>query len=325
MDPRTPITASRLRATATAFVAIGLLVYFVLLCAAEGLMDSRGESNPLWKVGADARVHHDWVILGASHAMPLAFGGFEAQMARETGLAITNLSATGAGPLYNRFVFGEYAQAHRADNVLYVVDAFAFYSDEWNERRFADAKLLARTPWRAQTVADLGAYVLHEGVGWRAWLDYATGFSKINNHDRFKPDRWEGADKFEQSWRPSTSAVTKRIAYLYPDGTREDQLARHLAQLDALVADAQRHGARVTFVKLPVPGAFAARLPETREFDEAIVALAAARGVAWRDASGITTDPAHFFDSDHLNRRGVALVFQAALKALLTHAAPASP
>jgi hypothetical protein len=82
----------------------------------------------------------DWVILGASHAMPLDFADFNAQMERETRLRILNLAAPDAGPLYNRFVLEDFLRAHRARNLLYVVDSFAFYSRTWNEDRFADAK-----------------------------------------------------------------------------------------------------------------------------------------------------------------------------------------
>ena len=317
MGTPSPLTFPRLRAAAAAFVAIGLVLYLVLLGAAESLMFAHGASNPLYKVATRERVRDDWVILGSSHAMPLAFGGFGQKMEGDTGLAIVNLAATGAGPLYNRFVLEQYLRGHRTANVLYVVDSFAFYSDEWNEERFGDAKLLARTPWDSGTLRALGGYVVHEGVSWRAWLDYATGFSKVNNRDRFKEDQWEGAAQFDRQWRASTSAVKKRIDYLFPAGTKRAQLDHHLAQLDALVATANRAGARVTFIKLPMPQAFKAQLPAEDEFDAAIRSLAAARNAAWLDLTGVTEDPAYFFDSDHLNRRGVELVYQQQLKAVL--------
>ncbi|HEY8048651.1 MAG TPA: hypothetical protein VIE63_05710 [Ramlibacter sp.] len=325
MDTHTALTPARLRGAAAAFVAIGLLLYVLLLGAAERVMMQHGESNPLFKVASVPSVRHDWVVLGSSHAMPLGFGGFNEQMERETGLAIVNLAATGAGPLYNRFVLEQYLRGHRAANVLYVVDAFAFYSNEWNEERFADAKLLARTPWEFGTLESLAGYVATEGVSWRAGLDYATGFSKINNRDRFKPDRWEGAAQFDKPWRPSTSAVKKRIDYLYPDGTKHEQLAHHLAQLDALAADAARAGARVTFVRLPLPAAFKAQQPDEKEFDDAISALAAQRGAALLDLRATTQDAALFFDSDHLNRRGVELVFEQQLKGVLTRPLASPP
>jgi hypothetical protein len=317
MDTPSAMTPSRLRAAAAAFVAIGLVLYLVLLGAAESLMFAHGASNPLFKVATAERVRDDWVILGSSHAMPLSFGGFGQKMEGETGLAITNLAATGAGPLYNRFVLERYLGGHRTANVLYVVDSFAFYSDEWNEQRFGDAKLLARTPWDSGTLRALAGYVANEGVGWRAWLDYATGFSKINNRDRFKEDQWEGAAQFDGQWRPSTSAVKKRIEYLFPSGTTHEQLERHLAQLDALIATANRAGARVTLVKLPMPASFKSQLPAEEEFDASIRSLAAARNATWIDLTAITQDPRYFFDSDHLNRAGVELVFRQQLKAVL--------
>lgn len=303
-----------------AFVAIGLAVYLALFWAAEGLLNARGESNPLFKVAIDERPRHDWVILGASHAMPLGFGGFGERMQRETGLSLANLATTGAGPLYNRFVYEEYLRAHRAANILYVADSFAFFSPAWNEERFADAKLLARTPWSAPTLAHLGRYVADDGVGWRAALDYATGFSKINNRDRFAPDRWEGEGQFERVWRTSPSAVRKRIEYLYPNDADPRQLERHLAQFGALLGLAQAAGARVVVVKLPLPAAYASQLPAEAATLARIEQVAVAHGAQWLDLSPAFDDARFFFDSDHLNREGVQRLYDERLRTLLAGA-----
>lgn len=314
--------ARRLARASLLFVAIGVVLYALMLAAAERLLFVHGESNPLFKVAVEQRERHDWVILGASHALPLGFGGFDKTMQRETGRSIVNLAATGAGPLYERLVLEQYLREHRTAGVLYVADSFAFYSREWNEERFADGKLLARTPWDARTLAALGRYVADEGVDWRAWLDYATGFSKINNRDRFKPDRWEGEAQFERPWRPSTSSVNKRIAYLYPAGTPQAEFDRHLAQFRQLVVLARVSGARVVIVKLPVPAAYRAQLPDEPAFDAAMARFAAANDAAWRDLSDAFDDPKLFFDSDHVNRAGVRRLFDDRLKAILT--APAN-
>jgi hypothetical protein len=50
-------------------------------------------------------------------------------------------------------------------------------------------------------------------------VDYVTGFSTINNRERFRRDAREGEAQFDRTARPSKTAATKRIAYLYPDGT----------------------------------------------------------------------------------------------------------
>ena len=160
------------------------------------------------------------MILGASHAMPLDFADFNALMQRETGLRIFNLAAQGTGPLYNRFVFEHFLRAHRTRNLLYVVDLFAFTSRAWNEDRFADAKLIRGTPFAPAIARRLGNYVRRDGVDPRALLDYLSGFSKINNRDRFQRDAWEGEAQFDRVYRSSATAVAQRIAYLYPDARR---------------------------------------------------------------------------------------------------------
>jgi len=132
----------RLAKSALLFIAIGLALYAGVYYLAEQLMVQTGRSNPFFKIATAQNSTVDWVILGASHAMPLDFADFNAQMERETQRKILNLAAPGAGPLYNRFVFEHFLREHRARNLLYVVDSFAFYSRTWNEERFTDAKRL---------------------------------------------------------------------------------------------------------------------------------------------------------------------------------------
>ena len=195
----------RLAKSALLFIAIGLALYAGVYYAAERLMLHTGRSNPFFKIATTQESTVDWVILGASHAMPLDFADFNAQMERETRLKILNLAAPGAGPLYNRFVLEYFQRSHRARNLLYVVDSFAFYSRTWNEERFADAKLLRRTPFDTAIARRFWDYARHEGVDGRALLDYVSGFSKINNRERFQRDVWEGEAQFERAngktWR----------------------------------------------------------------------------------------------------------------------------
>ena len=312
------------RRAAFLFAAIGLVLYLALYAAAEALLLRHGDANPFYRMrNLPAAASADWLVLGASHAMPLDFGGSGAAMQRATGLAIVNLGATGTGPLYNRFVLERFLRQRRAANVLYVADAFAFHSAQWNEERFADAKLLARTPWDLELAVALGGYVRDEGVSWRAWLAYTSGFAKINNADRFQRDAWEGEAQFENAWRPSASAVKKRVGYLYPDGTPEAARARYLAQLQRLVATGREAGARVVVVKPPVPASYRAQLPDEAAFDAALAQASAAAGATFLDWSTALPEPRWYFDSDHLNRAGVQALFDSRLRALLQEASRA--
>jgi hypothetical protein len=202
-----------------------------------------------------------------------------------------------------------------------VVDSFAFYSRTWNEDRFSDPKLLARTPREPAIAARLWQYVRHEDVDPRALLDYATGFSKINNRDRFKTDRWEGEAQFERVWRPSASAVKKRIDYLYPNGTPTAALERYVADFSQLLAVARQAGAEVTVVKLPTPPQYRSQLPGEIQFDAVVTQASAQAGVRFHDFSAAIEEPRFYFDTDHLNRTGLTDFFRIHLEDLLTNPA----
>jgi hypothetical protein len=307
----------RLGKSALLFVGIGLLLYSGVYFASERLLYRTGHSNPLFKIATAPDAAFDWVILGASHAMPLDFGDFNARMEHDLGLRILNLASPGTGPLYNRFVLEAFLRQHRGRNLLYVLDSFAFYSRTWNEERFADPKLLRRTPFELATARRLWGYTLREGVDVRAVLDYVTGFSKINNQERFQRDAWEGEAQFDRVQRPSATAVKKRIGYLYPEQTSPRTLARYLAELSSLVELAQREGMRVVAIKMPVPPSFRSQLPEEGAFDEAVAGVLATHRVPLRDFSAARDEPRHYFDSDHLNRAGLTQFLGRDLQAIL--------
>ena len=307
----------RLLRSAAAFIAIGLALYAGVYYAAERLMLHTAGSNPFFKIAAARESEFDWLILGASHAMPLDFDDFNAHMQGETGLRILNLAAPGTGPLYNRFVLEHFLRTHRASNVLYVADAFAFYSRTWNEERFADAKLLRRTPLEPAIAARLWDYSRHAGVSPRAALDYVSGFSKINNRERFERDIWEGETQFDRVYRPSASAVKKRIAYLYPDKTPAVALGRYLEALSGVAATARSAGANLVVIKMPVPSPYRGELPDEAVFDAAITRLLTGRAVPFHDFSPAMEEPRFYFDSDHLNRPGLTQFFARHLKAVL--------
>ena len=307
----------RLGKSALLFIAIGLALYAGGYYAAERLMLHTGRSNPLFKIATAQDGTVDWVILGASHAMPLDFADFNAQMERETRLRILNLAAPGAGPLYNRFVLEDFLRAHSARNLLYVVDSFAFYSRTWNEERFADAKLLRRTPFDPAIARRLWDYARHEGVDARAVLDYVSGFSKINNRERFQRDLWEGEAQFEREYRPSAAAVRKRIAYLYPQPVAQAALSRYLEQLAAIAVLAGRAGVRMVVVKMPVPAQFREQLPGEAAFDAALQRMLSAQQACHADFSAALDEPRWYFDTDHLNRAGLTEFVNRSLKSIL--------
>lgn len=305
---------TRLGKSALIFVAIGLALYAGVYCAAEQLLYRTGKTNPFYKIATSERVEFDWVILGASHAMPLDFADFNQFMERETGLRLINLAAPGTGPLYNRFVLEQFLTTHRSRNLLYVVDSFAFYSALWNEDRFADAKLLRRTPASLAVARRLINYSRRDGVDPRAVLDYVSGFSKINNRERFEPDVWEGEKQFDRVYRTSATAIKSRIDYLYPKPPLETDFSRYLTEFEKLVALARDHGVNVVAIKMPLPPQFRSRIPNEAAFDEAIARIAAEQRISFYDFSKSLDEARFYFDTDHLNRAGLTSFFHQELK-----------
>lgn len=308
----------RLGKSALLFTAIGLLLYAGTYYAAERLMYRNGDSNPFFKIATAGDRPYDWVILGASHAMPLDFEDFNAVMERETGQRILNLASPGTGPLYNRFVLDHFLRRHRTANLLYVLDSFAFFSPAWNEDRFADAKLLRRTPFEPALARRFLDYGMNEGVDALAVLDYVTGFSKFNNRERFRRDVWEGEAQFDRTHRPLSAADRKRIAYLYPAPDPDPEVfSRYLQVFAALIETARQEGVRVVVVKMPVPARFHSQLPNEAAFDNAISGLLAAQQAPFHDFSLTMDEPRFYFDTDHLNRAGVTEFLARDLKAIL--------
>jgi hypothetical protein len=303
--------------SAALFLLIGLILYAAVFGAAERLVYRTGKTNPFFKIATADAENYDWVVLGASHAMPLAFDDFNALMERETQSRIINLASPGTGPLYNRFVLEQFLERHNAKNLLYVVDSFAFYFPSWNEDRFTDAKLLSRTPLDAQLMKRFWAYCWKDGVDGRALLDYATGFTKINNRERFDIDVWEGEKQFERVYRPSATATRQRIAYLYPKTPSDADRSRYLSVFRSLIALAQERNIRVVAIKLPAPSQFVSQRPDEAAFDSAIKPLLDENHVSLYDFSSSMDDPKFYFDTDHLNHAGVQEFFERYLKAIL--------
>jgi hypothetical protein len=296
--------ARRFLHAAVVFVAIGVLLYGVLYAAAEWLVYQRAERNRFFLIRTAPAAQYDRVILGASHAAVFDFDDMNSRLEQMTGARILNLSVVGGGVVVNRLLLDYFQVRHRTAAIVYVVDSFAFYSAEWNERRLEDARLFQRAPFDpalARLLAGSGAPPL-------VALDYATGFSKINNPDRFGPDRPAEAARFDRRYRPVEQIDRQRIAYLYPavfDEAVRANLTRYLGQFEALVSGARARGTRVVLVRPPLPARTRAMIPEEPAFDAALRELAARTGAELHDLSEAVDDPAMYFDSDHLNRTGV--------------------
>lgn len=303
------------------FVLVFLLLYIGAAVWAEITIGRAGKETAFQRL-LDARGQtFDWVVLGASHALPLDYGAVPERLEADSGQRALILADTGAGPVFNRFVFEQALVDIHTKNLLYVIDSFAFGASDWNEDRIVDRKLLRKTPLRSSTASLMLDYVLHEGVDPRGLIDYLTCFSKLNDPARFSTQDWRGAENFDRKSRPSRHAVTQRIDYLFPADQAEEAIdLRYLDALEAMFQTAQAAGIQVVVIKMPMTDAFRKALPYETAFDDALNARIAPLGIAYHDFSAVLPDPGLYFDTDHLNRQGVDAFYTEYLRDVLVPA-----
>ncbi len=311
-------TTSPVRAFA-AFLAVFLVLYVSALTIAERRVRQEQPESAFQRLEAYDGSSVDWLVIGASHALPLEFGDIPERLLAETRQSMLILAEVGAGPAYMSLVLDRALQGLDVAQVLYIADSFAFASRDWNEERISDRKLLARIPLDIATVRLLAQRAVKGDVPMAALADYVSGFSKLNPVERFPVEGWRGAADFDNSYRPSRHAVAARIAFLYPDGAPDaDIVAGYLGTLGEMLDRATAAGATVTVLKPPVPDGFARALPEESEFDAVLRSLLEERNVPFLDFSGLVAETEYYFDTDHLNRRGVEILYERALEGLLT-------
>ena len=202
--------------------------------------------------------------------------------------------------------------------MLYVVDSFAFYAAQWNEQRLADAALLQRAPFDAALV----------GVLWRHdWArpllpEYVSGFDKINNRNRFQPDVSDAElNLFARIYRPIAQIDRTRIRYLYPGEPDAATFARYLDAFRDLVRRARARGSAFVAIKPPLPPRVLNLIPREAEFDAALKAMLDAEGASLHDFAKVNNRDAFYYNTDHLNRDGVAAFIKDHLGPLLLGAA----
>jgi hypothetical protein len=310
-----PEEGRRFIRTAAAFVLVGLALYLLVYAASEQIVNRYARRNRFYAVSTAPLPRYDHVILGASHAAALDYQDMNARLEAMTGSKILNLSVVGGGITVNRLLLDYFLTRHQTGSVVYVVDSFVFYSRAWNEDRLQDARLFARAPFDP-TLAGL---LLRNPATRPVALDYISGFSKINNADRFAPDLFEDeTTRFERTYRPVRQIDQQRIDYLVPRPVDAALTGRYLAGFEDLIRDVTSRNIRFVIVRPPLPERVHALLPDEPSFDAALKEVADRQGVTIHDFSHVANDNKFFYDTDHLNRAGVMNFFENHLKAVLT-------
>ena len=301
------------------FVLIGVVLYAGLYVASERIIAEYAQRNRFYMVQTAPLARYDHVILGASHAAVFDYRDMNARLEEMAGARILNLSIVGAGIAVNRLLLDYFLTEHDTNSVVYVLDSFGFYSAEWNEDRLQDAALLHRAPFDPALVLLL----LRNPATRTVARDYVTGFSKINNPDRFVADVLEGeGNRFDRTYRPVPQIDRQRIAYLYPNAIDDTTLqdSPYLAALEDLIGEVQSRDIQIMVIRPPIPARIYAMIPGEAKFDATLEALLDRYGVELYNFSLVDNDEEFYFDSDHLNQTGVLRFYENHLAELLAKA-----
>jgi hypothetical protein len=283
-------------------LAVGVLIYGAIYALAEIIVHDTSVRNRLYMINTAPRTSYDYVIVGASHAMPFEFEGMNDRLETMTGTSIINLSIEGGGPVPVRFLTDYFLARHTARNVLYMVDSFAFYSEQWNEVRIDDPELLARAPFDWDLLYTLLKFPSTRGLA----PGYLTGFYKINNQERFESDLSDAErSRFTRTYRTNARVDERRMAFLYPESKGAETTDKYLAQLDSLASALANRGVKLVAIKTPLPQRVLGKLSGEDEFNDKVRSVLGRHGFELHDFTTVANDDAFFYDTDHLNRDGV--------------------
>jgi hypothetical protein len=304
----------RFLTSAAVFTAIGLLLYGALYVWSERLVWRHAQANKFFLVKSAPPMRYDYVVLGASHAAALDYQDMTARLEALTQRKIVNLALVGGGVRVSRLIFDYFLTRHQTDGLVYVVDSFAFYARTWNEERLRDTRLFVRAPFDVS----LGRVLLLDGATRSIGVDFVTGFSKINNKDRFAADVTpEESTRFNRAYRPVKQIDDQRLEYLYPREIDQAAFAHYMTEFEKFLRDVQSRGIRVLVVKPPIPDRIVNRIPGESEFDARLKELLAGLHIPLHDFTRTSNGEKFFYDTDHLNKDGVLDFFQTSLAPLL--------
>jgi hypothetical protein len=297
-----------------AFVLCGAALYLGVYGFAEQIVRSHGERSRLFMIATARQPVYDFVILGASHAMPLGFEDVNEHLARAAGGSVINLSIEGGGIIPARFMLEYFLANHDAKKVVYVLDSFVFYSRQWNEERINDPNLVKRAPFDIALMACLWRHTYTRGL----IPGYLSGFFKINDADRFKRDISDNeANKFERVYRAKAIIDRPRLAYLYPQNPDQLLITRYLAEFQKLAESLHQRGINFVVLRPPLPDRVSKNLHGEEIFNAEITKILEPYGFQLHDFAPVANDDAYFFDTDHLNKSGVLTFIDTYLAPLL--------
>ena len=164
----------------------------------ERLIDPYAVRNRFFAVHAAPPARYDFVVLGASHAAVFDYRDMTRQLEGMSAAKIMNLSVVGGGVVPNALLFDYFLYAGTRPRTCSTSSIRSRSTRRSGTRSgWQDRRLFVRAPFDPS----LAGLLLRSGAPLSAVADYVSGFSKINNPDRFGADRPAEAARFDRRYR----------------------------------------------------------------------------------------------------------------------------
>ncbi len=303
------------------FILVGLGIYACVYAYSEIMVYKYTQRNRFFLVKNAPPTTYDWVILGASHAMIFSFEDMNQKLDQLTGTKIINLATLGSGIVPNKlFLDYFFLKNNKTKGVVYVLDMGVFSMKEENEGRLKDVNFFNKAPFDPTLMGLLWSYYSKGLLGLPQFLDYFTGFSKISNSNRYKPDIHAMELMFNEVYSPSETQIIKRVASTDPkeiNAKVEADVKRYSTMFAEMIDNLQSQNIKVIACRPALPQEYLTYKKHEKWFNDQMIPLLNARNVPFKDFSNTIPEYDYYFDTDHLNRDGVTLFFEKNFKNFL--------
>lgn len=242
----------------------------------------------------------DALVLGSSHA----YRGFDPRIFERNGMSMFNLGSSSQTPIQNLYLVELYAQQLRPRIAIIEVFPLTMGMDGLE----SGLNLIPKSPL-SWSLVKMVAKVNHIKA-WNALIVH-TANELVFNNPRLAPQQ----RAFEDHQYVNGGYVQHITTAFEPKLLDQPQTfgsnAFQKTALEALIAQLNSRGCEVVLVQAPVTCAYYRQLTNAREWDEYFEQLPDAHYYNFNGHQAFTDDH-HFYDSHHLNHRGVE-VFNALL------------
>jgi hypothetical protein len=291
------------------FILLNVIVLFASLFIIRQFENKYQYQN--WETDSDGLIipdnlRKDLLILGSSHARIFTRDKNHQRVEKILQKSMLDIGKGGGeGGIITNLVMLKlfYARGNNADQIVYFIDAWPFFTPKWNEKSY----FLTTEPIDWQLLKICLQYHVDKDV----LINYFKSKYTVEWMERKPKTREINEDALKDI---SQESIKKRMESLYIEPYDDKVFAHYAARLEEVMQLAAQHHTKLSFV-------FPSTLLDDNRGKEKVVALLeqfkSKYGTAYFDYSDAIKDYHYYYDHDHLNTKGVVYFTEHFLKGVV--------